>query len=158
MTRALTAIVLSMAVAGCSGAEETAPAAPWVDVGHGLETYAPLDDGDRIEMVLGSQGGWHVDLASHFGGTGPEDHFAIYRIWDLQKSAQISYPIKAFVTPEKVIARADGTYDQVGIRTVFAIAEPAEVRDQEWLVEVELIVAKEVFVDERVVLVIDEVP
>ncbi len=158
MLRTLTVIALSVAVTGCSTPEPAPPEGPWVDVGHGLSNYAPIADGDRLEMVLGSQGGWHVDLAARFGGTRPEDHFAIYRIWDLQRTAQISYPLKEFVTPDNVTTREDGTFDQVGVRTVFAITSPAEVQDREWLIEIELIDGPDVILDERVVVVVDEVP
>lgn len=154
----LWALFLLLLSTGCASESEAVAEEIWIEVGHGLESYEPLEDGGAIEMVLGSQGGWHLDLAARFGGTQPDDHFIIYRVYDLDKTSQISYPIKAFVTPEHVIARGDGTFDQVGIRTIFAISDPSEVADREWLVEAEFIVDKEVFVDAHVALVIDEEP
>ncbi len=144
------------ALAGC--AAETEPVAGvWLEVGHGLSRYQRLETGDGVELVLGSQGGWHIDLAALFGGTNPEGHFIVYRVWDPERRAQISYPIKAFVEPDRVTAKGDGSFEQVGIRTVFAIDEPSEVLGKTWLAEAELIVGPDVFVDACAFTVVDEV-
>lgn len=153
---AAVAVLMSIGSVGCAS-EPEAPAAPWVDAGQGLEAFTPLEDGDRVEMVFGTQGRWHVDLASHFGGTTPDSHVAMYRIWDLHKTTEITYPVRMWVTPREVVEQDDGTFQQIGIRSVFAIDSADEVRDQEWLVEVELIVGPDVFVDERVIVVTDDV-
>lgn len=44
---------------------------PEVVIGTGDRAYAPLSDGDAVDIVYGSQGGYHVDLAldgSRFDG------------------------------------------------------------------------------------------
>lgn len=151
------AITVALVAVGCSS-EPVEPEDPWVDVGQGLEAFAPLDDGDEVEMVFGTQGRWHVDLASHFGGTTPDEHIAFYRVWDVDKRREVSYPVRMFVTPDVVVHRDDGSFQQIGVRSVFAIASADEVRDQEWLVEVELIVGPDVFVAERLIRVVDEEP
>ncbi len=154
---ALRALVLSSSLlVGCG--QDGTSASVWVEAGHGLTAYEQIDDGDTIEMVLGSQGGWHIDLAARFGGTSPDDHFIIYRVFDDTYTEQISYPIKAFVNADEVTSGGDGTFEQVGIRTVFAIDDPDEVRGRTWIIETEFIVGKEVFVDAHPIMVIDELP
>lgn len=45
---------------------------PEVVIGTGDRAFVPLEDGDTVDIVYGSQGGFHVDLAldaSHLDGT-----------------------------------------------------------------------------------------
>jgi hypothetical protein len=156
MLRAFVVLALAAVLVGCES-EAIVASDIRVEAGHGLTEFALLEDGGGIEMVLGSQGGWHIDLAAHVEGTPPDDHFLFYRVWNLDHTEQISYPIKAFAN-DSVIERDDGSFDQVGIRTVFAIEDPDEVRGRSWLVEVQLVVGPDVFVDTQIATVIDEVP
>jgi len=156
MRRAWLALLL---IAGCGG-EPSEPAetttAPWVEVGQGETAFEALSDEDRIEIVHGPQGGWHVELASRFGGASPEGGVAVYRVWDPSHEEPISYPIKAAL--DDAIAQDDGSYEQAGMRTVFAIDGPEEIVGMSWLVEAELVVAGEAMVDERLVTLVDEQP
>jgi hypothetical protein len=145
-------LVAALAATSCSEADSDGGSAetPWLEVGHGLDSYAPFEASPELAIVLGSQGGWHVDLATQFGGRAPEG-FVVYRIWDRDHVQQVAYPIKASVSDD-VVDLGDGGYAQVGIRTVFAIDDPSEVVGERWLVEAEWISGPEVLVDEREVL------
>ncbi len=43
---------------------ETYCGLPEVSVGTGADEFIPLDDGDEIDIVFGSQGGYHIDVGA----------------------------------------------------------------------------------------------
>ena len=151
-------VLLGAASLGCAGNHEAPTDDPSVDVGQGVATFTPIEAGDPIEMVFGTQGRWHIDLAGRFMRTAPADHIAMYRVWDLDRQEQVTYPTRMFVPEGEIAAYPSDTFEQLGVRAVFAIASADEVRNQDWLVEIEVVVGKDVFVDERIVRVVDELP
>ena len=48
----------SLLAIGCGGPVFDGP--PAVELGTGLTTFAPLTDGDRVTIIMGPQGGYHV--------------------------------------------------------------------------------------------------
>lgn len=62
---ACTVTLCACAVASSDGAPDGCEAgdSPTLDVGAGAAEYAPLDDGDTVELVHGAQGGFHVVIA-----------------------------------------------------------------------------------------------
>jgi len=146
----------ALALAGCGAPPDEVT--PWVHVGHGQHSVAPLLDGDEVELVFGPQGGWHIDLGARFGGVMPDGQFLTFRVWDPQHSDQIGYPIKTFVVPDVVVPYADEGFDRSGVSVVFAIKSASEVVGRQWLVEAELIHRTQVVRDSRLVRVVDHHP
>ena len=128
-----------------------------LEVGEGRAAFIELADEALVEIVLGAQGGWHVDLGARVAGARPAGQFITYRIWDIEGGEQIAYPIKASIEPAEVVARVDG-FEQHGIRTVFAIDDPSDVVGRQGLLEAELIQGIDVIVDRRVVTFVDNEP
>ncbi len=145
---------LSLAL-GCSSA---APAEDelWVTVGHGQAEYAPLSDGDAVELVYGPQGGWHLNLGARVGGIGADSVILTYRIWDVARTHQVGYPIK--MVPTLSPSPHDDSFEQCGIGVVLAIGDPEDVVQSELLVETELIDGPLVVRDARSVLIVDREP
>jgi len=148
--------LLALHAAGC--ADDAAPSGEArVELGLGLERFAPVDDGEPIELVLGSQGGWHVDLAARVYGVDETDDIILsFRVY--QGDGQIAYPIKRRVDPERAPRSEDGALEYPGARLVFAIMDPSEVVGEDCRPEVELIVSPEVYRDDRALTVVDERP
>jgi hypothetical protein len=60
--RRLLPLCLALGLFGCVG-EEPPPGEPALEVGTGTWRFEALEDGQRVDMVRGAQGGWHVWVA-----------------------------------------------------------------------------------------------
>jgi hypothetical protein len=149
-------LMATLAASGCSN-ETSEPEAAWIAVGSGLENFAPLAEGDEIELVHGPQGGWHVDLAARFRGLSPDGLLLTFRVWDPAHTAQLAYPTKSAINEADARAGNDG-YEHAGHRVIFAIAEPSEIVDHDALVEVEAIGDGTVLSDACSVTIVDALP
>ena len=97
-------------------------------------------------------------LHSLTAGREPDGIFLTFRVWEPTHTEQLGYPIKTKVTSAAVTPQDGGAFDRFGIRVVFAIADDAEIVGRDVLAEVELIVGPDVFVDDRAVRIVDELP
>lgn len=129
---------------------------PWIELGTGVSAYAPLVDGDDLELVAGLQGGWHLDVTVRFGGFGPDGVLLVYGA--LSDAAEpISYATEASLRSRSVIADADG-WVRVGDRIVLDIADPSEVLGRTAVVRVTGDLGDVTVSDERTVTIVDDVP
>jgi hypothetical protein len=70
------ALAVLWLLAGCDdGArpDADAHAAGWIEVGTGEWAFEPLEDGQDVPLVFGSQGGYHVWLSYRTGGLDPHN-------------------------------------------------------------------------------------
>ncbi len=58
-----------------TGAAACQGVAPSVAIGTGVFSYEPFTSGQPVEIVYGSQGGWHLDTAALVEGMGPVVQF-----------------------------------------------------------------------------------
>lgn len=65
--------VLAVTVGGCGDGTQGGGEAPWIEVGTGEWTFEPLEDGQDVPLVFGSQGGYHVWASYRAGGIDPQD-------------------------------------------------------------------------------------
>ena len=109
--------------------------APFLEIGTGARRYEPLEAGQRIPIIQGIQGGYHV-----WGGlraAGFEDaevriRFALHRGDELLAQAD-------YIEPTLPVA-ADGTYTYGGVAVVFvdnALVDPASGQTLRLSAEVE---------------------
>lgn len=111
-----------------AGADD-APVGPLtIALGEGLTRYTPLPaDGGAIELVLGPQGGWHLDLAARVSGASPEGLTLEYAV-RTAAGATIHVPTRVSLNARRVLADGDG-FVRVGDRAVL------DVRDGNALVD-----------------------
>ena len=75
----LVSLLFGLSLGGCSESSTDAEAAEadasdaWVEIGTGLRpmSYEPVEDGSRLDMVYGLQGGYHIWAAFEGGGFSP---------------------------------------------------------------------------------------
>ena len=155
MNRSIPVAIFAIALqclCGCDG-EQQQPA--WLELGAGLEAFESLAEGDTVELVHGSQGGWHVDLALRFGGFGPDGVHLRYGALDPATGSEISFVTEALLQ-ERLVRPIDEGWERLGDRVVFDIAAADEVLDTEVLIEVTASADDDSWSDSRGVLVVDE--
>lgn len=119
--------------AGGGGGESGGPHGDepaWLEVGAGSTAFEALAAGDAVELVMGPQGGWHVDVAARFGGMSPEGLTLEYLAIDVETGAELGFPIKSALNADRVEYLA-GACVRTGDRVVFDIAGPADVVGRE---------------------------
>lgn len=127
---------------------------PWVELGAGPGSWSSLASGDPIELVAGSQGGWHLDVALWFGGFGPGGVILVYEAVDLN-AERVSYVTQAELAEQSVLPADDG-WHRVGDRIVLDIDDADDVVGEELILRVTAALGDGSWSDERRVLVVDE--
>ncbi|HHH12242.1 MAG TPA: hypothetical protein ENK23_09260 [Sorangium sp.] len=152
----LGALLAGMLLLVACGGEEPGGAAA-VALGAGLSRYTPVEDGDAIELVFGSQGGWHINLAARFVGVRPDGATVTYRLWNSDGQQQLAYPIKVYIPHDGTVAMADGSFTRSGDRLVMLGAADTVVGRQV-LAQLSAVVDGTLLQDERRLTIVDEVP
>ncbi|RLB51189.1 MAG: hypothetical protein DRJ42_17350 [Deltaproteobacteria bacterium] len=129
---------------------------PWIELGTGINAYAPLLEGAPLELVAGLQGGWHLDLTARFGGFGPAGVLLVYEA--LSDAVEpINYTTEAVLRTRSVRADGDG-WVRVGDRIVLDITDPTEVVGSAAIVRVTGVLGDVSVSDERTVTIVDDMP
>jgi len=127
---------------------------PYLEVGTGHTTFAPLEDGGPIELVAGPQGGWHIDATLRLGGFGPDGVKVKYEAFD-EQAQPISFVTHASLSTASVLEDGEG-WIRVGDRVVLDIASPSEVVGTTATVRATATLGDQQWSAERVVTVVDE--
>ena len=69
----LTLVVVLGSVAGCASEPVDEPDAVVLELGTGAWRFEPLEDGQRVDLIRGAQGGWHVWTSVRSAGFAPDD-------------------------------------------------------------------------------------
>lgn len=135
-------VTLSVSVAslasGCGEASVDPLAAPpldeppWIEVGTGRHAFVAVDDGAPLELVRGTQGGYHVLLGVRGRGFDAADIDLRVR---LEQDGRI---VGGARLGETMALGADSHYASPGIVAVFDISEPSEVEGRPTRAHVEL--------------------
>jgi hypothetical protein len=64
-------MVLLLALGGCPTDPPTPPGEEFLEVGSGEWRFEPIEDGAEVDLVHGSQGGWHVWISMRTEGLDP---------------------------------------------------------------------------------------
>ena len=128
------ATLLAPALAGC--ADELAPpmdGPPVAELGAGAERFEPLDPGEVIELVMGPQGGRHLQaharIENLWPGSLPDAEDAplvAFRVFD---QAGLQWDLGHRALPEMFVEDEDGRYTLPDSRTVFMHNEAAAALD-----------------------------
>lgn len=114
-----TCVALCLASTGCA-----APGDPWIELGTGHLAWEALEE--EVELVYGSQGGWHVDVTLRAGGWAADGIELSYTGLDAETDALISFETFALLDEDRVL-RVEGGWERVGDRVVFDVTSDAEV-------------------------------
>ncbi len=145
--------MLLLLSSGCAVTTDT-PVDPWIELGVGQQSWQPFEE--DVELVFGSQGGWHVDLTLRFGGWGPDGLELEYQAVDVEADEVISYLTTATLSEASVLPDADG-WQRVGDRVVFEIASDGEVLGRSTRFEVVATDGEREVRDSATGVVVDEV-
>jgi hypothetical protein len=124
---------------GGPGSDAVVGAGTRVELGTGLTTFRELaPSGEMLDLVHGSQGGWHVDVAVRIHVPAPEGMILAYEGRDPDSGTVITYPSR-FELSERRLTREGDHWVRFGDRAIFEIAAPEEVigRDVEIIVSLE---------------------
>lgn len=136
-----------------SGESEGVFGDPWVELGTGTSSWEALADDDPIELVAGTQGGWHLDATVWFGGFGPTGVVLVYEAVDTD-AERVSYVTQAQLAPQSVLEADEGWY-RVGDRVVLDIDDASDVVGEELILRVTAALGEQTWSDERRVRVVD---
>ncbi len=130
--------VLAALAAGCGGVAASSTDAgpppvevavtgpPRIELGAGTTRHEPLAEGAAVELVLGPQGGWHIDLTVRGVNLPPEGVTLRYEVRDDTRPSPWNFPVTASLNGRRVVADAEG-WVRVGDRAVFDIRAAGEV-------------------------------
>ena len=127
---------------------------PWVVLGGGSMTWVPPAQGADIELVAGSQGGWHLDVSVWFGGFGPGGVQLSYKAVDTAAN-RVSFVTQAELFEVSVVPAEEGWY-RFGDRIVLDIQGTGEVVGEELILRVTAGLEEQAWSDELRVLIVDE--
>ena len=162
MTRAR--VIALVLLAGCAGSTPASDASadaiarePSVQIGTGLSSFAPFaEETPTLELVMGIQGGWHLELAARLVGF---DAPSVVLEWTVVRSsdAAVLARLPLRVGPRGLAADGDG-WVRLAERVILDIGAPSEVAPG--MLEITL-VASDGFdhraTDARVVRLVDEI-
>lgn len=117
-------LALGMAACAPRDAEDTAPS-PVLSLGQGAVAFTPLVE-DRVEVVFGPQGGWHIEPAVRGWGLDVEGLILSYDLLDAAGASRV-ITVEARLSGDRVVPLDDGGWERVGDRLVLEIADEAEV-------------------------------
>lgn len=86
----------------------------------------PMTDGSTVPLVLGPQGGYHVDVGLRIFGIDPEGARLGYEVWDTDGSRSFHADAVFAIRRERVRDAGDH-YERAADRAFLAITEPAEI-------------------------------
>lgn len=97
-----------------------------VELGAGTTRFEALAEGGTIELVLGPQGGWHLDLTVRAVNLPPDGVTLRYEVRDDTRATPWNFPVAASLNARRVVADGEG-WVRVGDRAVFDVRAASEV-------------------------------
>ncbi len=105
--------------------EDTA-GGPFIVVGTGLSEFITVENGDELEMVMGPQGGWHIDVSVQIRGLVPEDLELEINGFDEETGEQVAIRVERILSPRRVLEDGEG-HVRLGDLLVFMILSEDEI-------------------------------
>ena len=132
---------------------------PELSVGTGEEAFAPLMNGDVLELIHGPQGGWHVVVSARMSGVELDGARLIIEVRSGEAGSEET--VLARISLALLARRLDRdgpSYLKLDNLLIFDVASPSEIADREVIVRARLEVGELVLRDERTVTVVDRLP
>ncbi|MBX3246768.1 MAG: hypothetical protein KF901_06285 [Myxococcales bacterium] len=108
--------------------EDTGPPPPSLAIGTGVTEHVPLEDGAELPLVMGPQGGYHIDVT--FRACAIEAMDARLQVWghDAETGGQVSEELERILTIRRVLYDDDGgCWTRVGDFLVFDTFDPSTI-------------------------------
>ncbi len=110
-------------------------------IGAGVTTYEPIEDGAALTLVMGPQGGYHVELTFRACGLEAEDARLRVAGFDALNRAEVAFEIDRVLTSRRVRLDESGCWIRVGDLLVFDVTVPAEIVGRDVRVEAQVVAA-----------------
>lgn len=107
---------------------------PHIEVGGGLLAYEPF--GEEAEMVMGIQGGWHVDVSTRFFDIDAIDLQLTIVGVDPETNMQVTRTVDRLLQERHTDVSADGVRTRAGDRLILDIETPEDVAGRPLLIRV----------------------
>lgn len=109
--------------------------APRIEIGTGIVDFVEVPRGGDVELVMGLQGGWHVEIAFRLYGLDPESLRLMIRGTRAGTEEEVIVPIDRTLTARRVEER-DGYLLRTGELGIFTIEAAEEVIGADVLISV----------------------
>lgn len=107
-----------------------------IEIGTGLSEFIEIDDGADVELVMGPQGGWHVDVALRLYDLDPMDMQLTIEGFDITDDESATIQIERLLTLRRV-REEDDHYVRLGDQLVFTVADGSQAEGRDIRIEVE---------------------
>jgi hypothetical protein len=106
-----------------------APSTPGTSlaIGAGITAFEPIDEGAELTLVMGPQGGYHVDVTFRACGIVPMDARLRVDGFDAETGREVAFEIDRILTERRVRIEDDGCWTRVGDLLVFDVLMPSEI-------------------------------
>lgn len=123
------------------GGERDAPSTPGssLTIGTGITAYEAIEDGAELTLVMGPQGGYHVDIAFRACGIVPMDARLRVDGFDAEVGGEVAFEIDRILTERRVRLEDDGCWTRVGDLLVFDVLMPTEIVGREVRIEARVV-------------------
>ena len=108
-------------------------------IGTGITAYESIDDGAALTLVMGPQGGYHVDITFRACGIVPMDARLRVDGFDAETGREVAFEIDRILTERRVRVEEDGCWTRVGDLLVFDVLMPSEIVGREVRVEARVV-------------------
>lgn len=108
---------------------------PRIRLGFGVTRFCHVPDGEDVELIMGPQGGWHVDVAVEIFELEPMDMWLRIRGYDADTGDEVTLPIDRLLSSRRV-RRVDDHWLRLGDQAVFSIFSPGEIAGRDVRIEV----------------------
>lgn len=108
-------------------------------IGTGITAYESIDDGAALTLVMGPQGGYHVDITFRACGIVPMDARLRVDGFDAETGREVAFEIDRILTERRVRLEEDGCWTRVGDLLVFDVLLPSEIVGREVRVEARVV-------------------
>ncbi|MCB9625376.1 MAG: hypothetical protein H6723_18830 [Sandaracinus sp.] len=108
-------------------------------IGTGITDYEPIDDGAELSIVMGAQGGYHVDLTFRACGIAAMDARLRVFGFDPVTEEEVAFEVDRILTDRRVRLEEDGCWVRVGDLLVFDVTGPDEIVGRDVRIDARLI-------------------
>ncbi len=129
-----------------------------LEIGTGLTDFEPIPEGGEVELVMGPQGGWHIEIATRLYGMDPMDLNLRIRGFDAETNEPLTIVVERVLTTRRVRDEGDH-YLRLGDQLVFTVEDGSLVVGKQVRVEADATpVGGMVAHAEKTVLIVDRMP
>ena len=104
------------------------PNRPRIEVGGGLSAFEPF--GEDTRMVLGLQGGWHIDVSSRFFNIDAVGLPLTIEGFDVATGQRVTFTLERLLQDRHSVDTGDGVRTRTGDRLILDISSPEQLHER----------------------------